>query len=196
MLVKRIFDVVVSFVGLLLLLPIFLMVAAVIKLGDPGSVFFKQCRIGKNGKEFKILKFRTMKNLPSTLKVTTADDPRITSVGRWLRKYKLDELPQLINVLWGDMSLVGPRPEVPEFVAHYPEEIKSIVLSVLPGITDDAAIKFSDENSLLAHADDPAETYILEILPKKLEMYKAYVESQSFWRDIYLILLTIKKIVR
>jgi len=196
MFAKRLFDVSLSLVGLILLSPLFVIVMLLIKIDSTGTVLFLQTRVGRYGKKFRILKFRTMVDKPSKLKVTTGDDSRVTKVGKWLRKYKVDELPQLINVLKGDMSLVGPRPEVPEFVEYYPEKTRELILSVLPGITDDAAIKFSDENKLLSCSDDPKRTYIENILPKKLKMYEEYVRTQSFFRDVWLIFLTVKKILK
>ena len=195
MLVKRLFDFTLSLVGLLFLAPLLLLVAISIKLDSSGPVFFRQARVGIHGKEFYILKFRTMVHQSSGLKITTGDDARITRVGKWLRKYKVDELPQLINVLKGEMSLVGPRPEVPEFVAYYPQETKEVVFSVLPGITDDAAIEFLDENKLLSSSNEPQKTYIEEILPQKLAFYEEYVKRRTLWYDIQLIWRTLRKIV-
>ena len=194
---KRVFDFIASLLGLIVLSPLFLVVAILIKLDDGGSVFFRQTRVGQYGKPFKIYKFRTMVENAEKLgaQVTKGDDPRITRVGRFLRKYKLDELPQLINVLKGEMSLVGPRPEVPKFVKLFEEDYKEI-LQVKPGITDYASLEFKDENELLKGAENPEEVYIREILPKKIEYYKRYLKEISFTTDLKLIFKTIWGIVR
>lgn len=193
---KRIFDIVISFVGLLILFPFFLIIALLIKIDSKGPVFFKQIRITKGGKEFKIFKYRTMKvGLDKYSQITVGKDDRITKVGSFLRKYKLDEIPQLINVLIGDMSLVGPRPEVPKYVALYTDEQKEI-LKVRAGITDYASIEFSDENDLLASEEDPEKAYIEKIMPKKIELNKKYLSEISILTDIKIILLTIKKILK
>lgn len=194
---KRIFDFVASFLGLIVLSPLFLVIAILIKLDDGGSVFFRQTRVGQYGKLFKIYKFRTMVENAEKLgaQVTKGDDPRITRVGKFLRKYKLDELPQLINVLKGEMSLVGPRPEVPKFVKLFEEDYKEI-LQVKPGITDYASLEFKDENELLKGVENPEEVYIKEILPKKIKFYKKYLKEISFTTDLKLILKTIWGIVR
>ncbi len=193
---KRVFDFIASLLGLIVLSPLFLVVAILIKLDDGGSVFFRQTRVGQYGKPFKIYKFRTMVENAEKLgaQVTKGDDPRITRVGRFLRKYKLDELPQLINVLKGEMSLVGPRPEVPKFVKLFEEDYKEI-LQVKPGITDYASLEFKDESELLKGAENPEEVYI-EILPKKIEYYKRYLKEISFTTDLKLIFKTIWGIVR
>ena len=194
---KRIFDFTISLLGLIVLSPLFLVIAILIKLDDGGSIFFRQTRVGQYGKPFKIYKFRTMVENAEKLgaQVTKGDDPRITRVGRFLRKYKLDELPQLINVLKGEMSLVGPRPEVPKFVKLFEEDYKEI-LQVKPGITDYASLEFKDENELLKGAENPEEVYIREILPKKIEYYKRYLKEISFTTDLKLIFKTIWGIVR
>ena len=194
---KRVFDFIASLLGLIVLSPLFLVVAILIKLDDGGSVFFRQTRVGQYGKHFKIYKFRTMVENAEKLgvQVTKGDDPRITRVGRFLRKYKLDELPQLINVLKGEMSLVGPRPEVQKFVKLFEEDYKEI-LQVKPGITDYASLEFKDENELLKGAENPEEIYIREILPKKIEYYKRYLKEISFTTDLKLILKTIVGILR
>ncbi|ALF20450.1 sugar transferase [Fusobacterium nucleatum] len=193
---KRIFDIVISFVGLLILFPFFLIIALLIKIDSKGPVFFKQIRITKGGKEFKIFKYRTMKvGSDKYSQITVGKDDRITKVGSFLRKYKLDEIPQLINVLIGDMSLVGPRPEVPKYVALYTDEQKEI-LKVRAGITDYASIEFSDENDLLASEKNPEEAYIEKIMPKKIELNKKYLSEISVLADVRIILLTIKKILK
>ncbi|WP_299877323.1 sugar transferase [uncultured Cocleimonas sp.] len=193
MLSKRLFDLFFVIPGLLVLAPFLLIIALVIKLKDGGNVLFKQVRVGKNGKYFDVLKFRTMVLDAEKLgnKVTTGDDPRITPIGRVLRKYKLDELPQLINVLKGEMSLVGPRPEVPEYVEFYPEETRSIVLSVPPGMTDKASIEFVNENDLLSGSEDPVSDYKNKVLPIKLKYYVEYVKERSLWMDFKLIIKTV-----
>ncbi|RMH61538.1 MAG: sugar transferase [Zetaproteobacteria bacterium] len=195
---KRLFDLLFTIPGLILVFPLFLFIALWIKLDSPGPIFFRQERVGFGGRPFMILKFRTMVMNAESIgpKVTSDGDPRITRSGRWLRKYKLDELPQLINVLKGEMSLVGPRPEVPEYVAHYPADVREQVLSVPPGITDFAAIEFRDENTMLEHAADPQRTYLERILPIKLKLYLKYVRERSLWTDFVLILRTMAKVVR
>lgn len=198
MIAKRIFDLVFVIPGLLVLLPIFVLVSIWIKIDSKGPAFFRQERVGKSGHLFQILKFRTMVVDAETLgaKVTVGKDPRITRIGFFLRKYKLDELPQLINILNGEMSLVGPRPEVPEYVAHWPEDIRDLVLSVLPGITDLASIEFRDENNILQGASDPVEKYINEIIPIKLDYYVRYVRERSIQLDFKLIMRTLGAILR
>ncbi len=196
MIAKRIFDLFFATLGLVLLSPLFALVAIWIKLDSPGPVFFRQVRVGRFGKPFKIYKFRTM-YVDSERKgqLTVGEDPRITKAGKFLRKYKIDELPQLINVVKGEMSLVGPRPEVPRYVEHYPPHLRDLILSVPPGITDYASIMFKDENQILAKAQDPEKVYIEQILPIKLEYYKRYVTERSLFLDIKLILLTLKEII-
>ena len=190
---KRIFDITLSLFGLIILLPFMLIIAILIKIDSKGSVFFKQIRVTKNGKEFKIFKYRTMR--VGSDKYSQITVGRITKIGSFLRKYKLDEIPQLINVLIGDMSLVGPRPEVPKYVALYTDEQKEI-LKVRAGITDYASIEFSNENDLLASEEDPEKAYIEKIMPKKIELNKKYLSEVSILTDIKIILLTIKKILK
>ena len=193
---KRIFDIILSLFGLIILLPFMLIIAILIKLDSKGPVFFKQIRVTKNAREFKIFKYRTMRvGSDKYSQITVGKDNRITKVGAFLRKYKLDEIPQLINVLLGDMSLVGPRPEVPKYVALYTKEQKEI-LKVRAGITDYASIEFSDENDLLASEEDPEKAYIEKIMPKKIELNKKYLSEISILTDIKIILLTIKKILK
>ena len=193
---KRIFDITLSLFGLIILLPFMLIIAILIKLDSKGPVFFKQIRVTKNGREFKIFKYRTMRvGSDKYSQITVGKDDRITKIGSFLRKYKLDEIPQLINVLIGDMSLVGPRPEVPKYVAFYTDEQKEI-LKVRAGITDYASIEFSDENDLLASEEDPEKAYIEKIMPKKIELNKKYILEISILTDIKIILLTIKKILK
>lgn len=171
---KRALDVLGSVVGLLVLLPFFIVIAVAIKLDSPGPVFFRQERIGRGGRVFRIFKFRSMVRAAPRLGVaiTTRADSRITRVGAFIRKSKLDELPQLINVLKGDMSLVGPRPEVPEFMNFYAPEQREIILSLRPGMTDYAAILFRDESSLLDGRNDPVEIYRRDIMPIKFGYYE------------------------
>lgn len=193
---KRIFDITLSLFGLIILLPFMLIIAILIKIDSKGPVFFKQIRVTKNGKEFKIFKYRTMRvGSDKYSQITVGKDGRITKLGSFLRKYKLDEIPQLINVLIGDMSLVGPRPEVPKYVALYTDEQKEI-LKVRAGITDYASIEFSDENDLLASEEEPEKAYIEKIMPKKIELNKKYLSEVSILTDIKIILLTIKKILK
>ena len=173
-----------------------IIIAILIKLDSKGPIFFKQVRVTKNGREFKIFKYRTMKiGSDKYSQITVEKDSRITKVGDFLRKYKLDEIPQLINVLIGDMSLVGPRPEVPKYVALYTEEQREI-LKVRAGITDYASIEFSNENDILANETDPEKAYIEKIMPRKIELNKKYLSEISVMTDIKIILLTIKKILK
>ena len=193
---KRIFDIVFSLFGLIVLSPFMLIIAILIKLDSKGPIFFKQVRVTKNGREFKIFKYRTMRvGSDKYSQITVGKDSRITKVGDFLRKYKLDEIPQLINVLIGDMSLVGPRPEVPKYVALYTEEQREI-LKVRAGITDYASIEFSNENDILANETDPEKAYIEKIMPRKIELNKKYLSEISVMTDIKIILLTIKKILK
>lgn len=193
---KRIFDFSASLLGLICLSPLLAVIAVAIRIESAGPAFFLQERVGLRGKLFRIVKFRTMRlNAPREgLQITVGADPRITRVGALLRKTKLDELPQLINVLKGEMSLVGPRPEVPAFMAHYTPGQRAVILSVRPGITDFAAIEFSDEADILARAKNPEEAYVNEIMPKKFALYKRYVDERSLWLDLKLIGKTLLKI--
>ena len=195
--VKRLLDLLMALPGLLLLSPLFVVIAVWVKLDTPGPVFFRQTRVGRCGEPFSIYKFRTMvvdadRNGP---KVTTQGDSRITNSGRFLRNCKLDEIPQLINVLKGEMSFVGPRPEVPEYLEYYPEKSKMTVLSVRPGITDPASLEYFDENELLAASDDPEKTYKNVVLPDKIRIYEEYVKNRSLLLDLELIVKTLRKIV-
>ncbi|MBX2898817.1 MAG: sugar transferase [Cyclobacteriaceae bacterium] len=194
---KRFFDFMISLVALLLLLPIFFILWIAVKIDSRGAAFFLQERIGKNGKPFQLIKFRTMfvgSQHQSAITVGQRD-PRITKVGFTLRKYKLDELPQLFNVLKGDMSLVGPRPEVKKFVDLYSAE-QRMVLSVLPGITDFASIKFRNENALLENQPDPIDYYITHIMPVKLQLNLKYIQEQSLLVDLSILIKTIFAIVK
>lgn len=193
---KRLFDIAAAAVGLLLLSPLLLAVAVVIKLDSPGPVFFRQWRVGRYGQHFRIFKFRTMSTRQATgaAQLTVAGDARITRSGRWLRRYKLDELPQLIDVLRGTMSLVGPRPEVPRYVAEYPEAWRDRVLSVRPGITDFASVHYRDEGTLLALAADPEREYIDVILPSKLRYALHYVDNLTMADDLKVLGLTLRTV--
>lgn len=193
---KRFFDIVASLGGLIILSPVFIVVGSLIKLDSRGPVFFRQLRVGLNGKTFYIHKFRTMRIQAEQLglQITVGNDSRITKIGKILRKYKLDELPQLIDVLQGTMSIVGPRPEVPKYVAQYPESTKALVLSVKPGITDEASIKFKDENEILGKSANAEYDYVHKVLPTKLEFQISYVKNASFINDVKIIFQTIREI--
>lgn len=188
---KRLFDVVASGVGLLLLSPLFLLVAIWIKLDSPGPVFYRQVRVGQYNQDFRIFKFRSMRVGADKGSLVTIGgrDPRVTRSGYFIRKFKIDELPQLINVFIGDMSLVGPRPEVRHYVDYWTKE-QLRVLDVRPGITDPASIKFRNENELLEKAEDAEKYYIEVIMQEKLRLYLEYVEKHNFWFDIKLIFQT------
>jgi lipopolysaccharide/colanic/teichoic acid biosynthesis glycosyltransferase len=189
---KRIFDLFAATLALAVLSPLCLPIVFLIR-SDGGPAFFRQTRVGKNGKLFQIHKFRSMvANADQIGRQITADhDPRITKIGGLLRKSKLDELPQLINVLRGEMSLVGPRPEVPYYTQQWPPEDREIILSVKPGITDYATVLYHDEQSVLAESNDPERAYIESVLPQKVALYRKYVTEQSMWLDIRLILSTL-----
>lgn len=195
---KRSFDIFWSGIGIVLLSPLFLVIALLIKLDSSGPIFFRQERIGLFGKKFQIHKFRTMEVMAESKgpQITVGSDSRITRIGLFLRKYKLDELAQLIDVLNGDMSLVGPRPEVPHYVEFYPSEARAIVQSVRPGITDWASIKFKDENQILAAARDPHLAYINEVMPVKIKYYVDYAQQHSFWGDLRIIFSTLLALLR
>ncbi|MFT3888600.1 MAG: sugar transferase [Arachnia sp.] len=188
---KRVFDAVSAAVGLVVLSPAFLVVAVLIAAQDRGPVFFRQERVGLHGRIFRIHKFRTMRVASAGAEITTANDNRITPVGALLRRSKLDELPQLIDVLIGDMSVVGPRPEVPKYVALWGDEARAEILSVRPGISDPASIAFRNEQDELAAADDPERHYVDVILPQKVAMYREYVRTRSFVGDLRLIARTL-----
>ncbi len=193
----RFCDIVFSFIGLLLLSPLFLLVALWIVLDDPGPIFYRQQRVGKEGRDFGLLKFRSMRvGADKQSLITIGDrDPRVTRAGYYIRRYKLDELPQLWNVLIGDMSLVGPRPEVRRYVDLYTEEQRR-VLSVRPGITDYASIKYIDENRLLAQSSDPDKTYIEEIMPAKIALNMRYINHPTLGEYFRIIAKTFAKIIR
>lgn len=190
---KRIFDILFAAIGLIVLLPLFVLLAVAIKIDSKGPVFYRQERVGQFGRIFKIHKFRTMatEQEKTSLQITVGADKRITRVGRFIRKIKLDELAQLLDVLIGTMSLVGPRPEVPRYVACYPNDIRELVLSVKPGITDRASIEFKDESAMLAQASNPESVYIDKILPIKLGYYVDYVKNNSMYGDVKIILATL-----
>lgn len=193
---KRIFDIIASIFGLLILLPFFLIISLMIIVNSGFPVFYTQKRVGRANIDFGLLKFRTMKKNADKLGLLTVGgrDPRITAIGYYLRKYKLDELPQLINVFIGNMSLVGPRPEVRKYVDLYNDEQKKVLL-VKPGITDYASLEYFSENDLLAKSADPETTYIKEIMPAKLELNKKYISEMGLSTDLKIIFGTIKRIV-
>ena len=194
---KRTFDLCIATVALLLLSPLLLLLALWIKLDSPGPVLFRQERVGRHGVLFRIRKFRTMAvDAPERgPQITLAGDGRITRVGQWIRRYRLDELPQLIDVLQGHMSLVGPRPELPRFVAHFPETLRAAVLSVRPGLTDPAAIAHLDEAALLAGAPDPEQAYIERILPAKLRLQAEYAVRATLLSDLKVLSQTLMALV-
>lgn len=194
---KRLFDIVASACGLILLSPLFFIVSVWIKLDSIGPVFYRQVRVGRYNKDFRIFKFRSMRVGADKGSLVTIGgrDPRVTRIGYYLRKFKIDELPQLINVFIGDMSLVGPRPEVRHYVNYWtPEQLHT--LDVRPGITDPASIKFRNENELMESAEDPESFYINVIMQEKLKLYLEYVHNASFWYDIKLIFKTIYTVVK
>ena len=194
---KRIFDIIASGLGLVVLLPVFLLISIWIKLDSKGPVFYRQVRVGKNNKDFKIFKLRSMyvDSDKGSLVTIGGRDPRITRSGYFIRKYKLDELPQLMNVFVGDMSLVGPRPEVRHYVNYWTEE-QMHVLDVRPGITDPASIKYRNENELLEGAEDPEKYYIETIMQEKIKLYLEYVEKSSFFYDMKIIFKTFWTIIK
>ena len=194
---KRLFDIVFALTMLLLLAPLFLVLACWVGMDSRGGVFFGQQRVGRDGKHFTLWKFRTMK--PQSEKggqlTVGSSDARITRAGYFLRKFKVDELPQLWNVIRGEMSVVGPRPEVPRYVAHYTED-QRVVLNIRPGITDYASLHYFNESDLLAKSENPEATYLNEVLPAKLHLNLVYLKSHTFWGDLRIILLTGLRIFR
>lgn len=194
---KRLFDIIFSLFGLMLVSPLFLVIAVLIKIESPGQVFYCGERAGKNGKLFKMFKFRSMVINAEKLggPSTSADDSRLTKFGKFLRKRNLDELPQLLNILKGEMSFVGPRPEVPSEVETYDEETKRIILSVKPGLTDLATLENIHEEEILKGSADPHQAYRELIQPQKLKLAKEYVKNRSFWLDIKIILKTLKSAI-
>jgi lipopolysaccharide/colanic/teichoic acid biosynthesis glycosyltransferase len=195
---KRIFDFLVSLFGLIIFSPLFLIIAILIKLDSEGAVFYRGERIGKDGKPFRIFKFRTMVKNAEELggPSTSADDPRLTKIGKFLRKYKLDELPQLINVLKGEMSLVGPRPEVKMYVDMLKPEEKEKILSVKPGMTDLASLWDFHEEEVLKGSEDPEKTYMEKIRPKKIQLQLEYVKNRSFLLDLKIIFKTLIRLIK
>lgn len=193
--IKRLMDIGVSLLGILFLLPLFFILGLLIVLESRGGIFYRQLRVGRNGKDFLLWKFRSMRSGSDKKGLLTVGerDNRITRTGYFIRKYKLDELPQLFNVLAGQMSLVGPRPEVRKYVELYSQEQLKVLL-VKPGITDLASIAYMDENRLLGASDNPEQTYIEEIMPAKLSLNKAYIEQMSLFTDLKIILRTVLKI--
>lgn len=191
---KRLVDLFAAAIGMVIASPLLVIAAVAVRLTSPGPAIFRQERVGRGGDTFEILKLRTMRSGAPGVAVTSGGDPRITKVGRWLRSTKLDEMPQLVNVLRGDMSLVGPRPEVPEYVAKWPEEARSEILSVRPGITDPASIAFRREAEELGEAPDPERHYVDVILPRKVEMYRDYVRTRSVAGDLKIILRTLRTV--
>ncbi|HAY33075.1 MAG TPA: sugar transferase [Ignavibacteria bacterium] len=194
---KRTFDIIFSFLGLLLLTPFIIIISIIIKAGSTGPAFYIQSRVGRNNKDFGLYKFRSMKKESDRSGLLTVGDrdPRITGAGYYLRKYKLDEIPQLLNVFKGDMSFVGPRPEVRKYVVLYSEE-QMKVLNVRPGITDPASIKYRNENELLAGAENPEKYYVNEIMPDKIRINLEYLNDRSFFSDVKIILKTLKALVK
>lgn len=192
---KRAFDILCSFLGLTVLSPVLLVVSVLVAVTSPGGVFFRQERVGKDGKPFRIFKFRSMRKDNAGLKITTGNDSRITPVGRFLRKSKIDELPQLINVLVGDMSFVGPRPEVADYVNLYTPYQRQVLL-VRPGITGLASIRFRNENDLLTASDDPNRTYVEQIMPRKIDLDLEYIPHASVFYDIKLIFQTFAVVIK
>lgn len=192
---KRTFDLLVASLVLAVISPLLLLVAAIVRLDSPGPVLFRQERVGRHGVPFRIHKFRTMRHQPHEapgLPITVGDDARVTRSGRWLRRMRLDELPQLLDVLAGSMSLVGPRPEVPRYVALYPPELRERALAVRPGITDPASLEFVDEAELLARAADPEREYVEVILPRKLLCAAEYAERATLASDLGVLLRTLR----
>lgn len=197
--IKRLFDIIVSLLGIIMFLPILLCVSFLIKHENgEGTIFYRGVRIGKNGKPFKIFKFRTMVMNAETIggSSTADDDLRLSKIGKFLRKYKVDELPQLVNVFKGDMSLIGPRPQVLWAVKFYSNEDKKILLSVRPGITDYASIKFNDEGGILKGSKDPDKDYMEKIHPEKIRLSKKYVKNISFKTDLEILFRTFLVIVK
>lgn len=192
---KSAFDRIFGVIGFVLLSPFLAVIALLVRLTSPGPVLFLQERVGKNGKPFRIMKFRTMVEGAEEmgLKITVGNDARVTRVGETLRKFKLDELPQILNIVKGEMSFVGPRPEVPKYVAHYTQEQKK-VLSIKPGVTDLASIKYRKESELLGQSMDPEKTYLEEIMPEKLRINLDYVERASLAYDLRLLWMTVREV--
>lgn len=193
---KRLFDILVSLFGLVVLSPFLIIISLIIGLSSKGGIFYLQERVGLRGKSFRLFKFRTMRTGSDKKGLLTVGgrDPRVTGVGYYLRKYKVDELPQLLNVFVGSMSLVGPRPEVKKYVDLYSSEQKN-VLNVKPGITDYASLEYFSENELLAKSSNPEKTYIEEIMPAKLQLNKKYISEAGLLTDLKIIMRTLRKII-
>ena len=194
--VKRLFDILFSLLSLIILSPLFLIIAFLIKIDSKGGAFYIQKRVGKNNKDFNLIKFRTMfvKSDRQGLLTVGERDNRITGIGKWIRKYKIDELPQLINILKGEMSFVGPRPEVRKYVELYDDRQKQ-VLSVKPGLTDYASLEYVNENKILAGFSDPEKAYIEQIMPAKLELNLQYIKEQGLLADLNIIIKTLNFLV-
>ncbi|TDB52591.1 sugar transferase [Photorhabdus luminescens] len=194
--IKRLFDFISSLIGLILLLPILITIAIWIKMDSKGPIFFRQKRVGQYNQDFYIHKFRSMTTGSEQKgQLTIGHDLRITNSGKFIRKYKIDELAQLIDVVRGKMSLVGPRPEVPQFMDKYPDDIRNKILSIKPGITDLASIEMIDENQILSQYNDPHQAYIDIIMPIKAKYYLEYIDKKSFFYDLKIIFKTIYKVV-
>lgn len=193
---KRGFDLLGAALALALLAPLLALLAAWVRLDSPGPALYRQARVGRGGQLFRIHKLRTMRHGETGLDLTVGDDARITRAGRWLRRTRLDELPQLIDVLWGDMSLVGPRPEVPRYVALYPPVLRERVLAVRPGITDPVSLAHIDEAQRLAQAVDPEREYVRHILPLKLQAAADYAEHATLWTDLLVLARTLRTLWR
>jgi len=194
---KRVFDLISSSIGIILLLPFLIVISIIIKITSKGPVIYKQVRVGRNGKNFRIYKFRTMivGADKSNQLITVGNDSRVTKFGKILRKFKLDEFPQLFNVLLGTMSIVGPRPEVPKYVDMYSENQKKVLL-LKPGITDYASIEYRDESNILSKSSTPEVTYINEIMPRKIQLNMIYANKVSLFEDIKIIFMTLIKIFK
>jgi lipopolysaccharide/colanic/teichoic acid biosynthesis glycosyltransferase len=193
---KRLFDIISALLGLIFLSPVFLGICIAMKISSPGPIFYKGLRVGKNGKHFPMVKFRSM--IQDAEKIggpsTPGDDPRLTAIGKFMKKYQIDELPQLLNVLKGEMSLVGPRPEVPFYVDVMTEEEKQVILSVRPGITDWASLWNFHEGEVLRGNPDPEKAYQEKILPEKRRLQMKYVNERTFWKDMKIIFQTVLRI--
>jgi len=193
---KRAFDVAAAAAGLVIASPLLVTAAVLVRLSSPGPILFRQERIGRYGRPFQLVKFRSMRTDSGGPLVTSAADRRVTPVGRVLRQSKLDELPQLVNVLRGDLSLVGPRPEVARYVALYSAEDRALLQSVRPGITDPATIRFRNEEDILGRSADPERAYVEEVLPAKVRLYRQYLEQASFVNDIHVLVATARVVAR
>ena len=192
--IKRLFDIIIAIVGLVLTAPLFLIIAMMIVSESRGGVFYKSRRIGKNKKPFDLIKFRTMHPNSDKSNITIGNrDPRITQTGYWLRKYKLDELPKFINIFRGEMSMVGPRPDVPKYIQYYTQHMPEY-FSMKPGITSYSSIYFSNESEIYVNASDPERMYIEETIPKKVELDRKYYDHQNLITDLHIMLKTIRKI--